>query len=117
MKRLTITCEDDDLVKIVGACLKINADFQVVSVESEAKLPRTINRRSADQPQATDVVLKALRANSSGMEIRHNLRLAMVEEGYSENTLVPTLSKLRREGLVTCAGDIVSLAEKARADA
>jgi hypothetical protein len=109
MKRLIITCGDDDLIKIVGTCLKVNADFTVETLEEPpAKEPRHLNRLPGGET-ASSVVLGFLKGRGSRMATRTEVGHLLADRGFHPHSVATTISKMRRDGQVEVAGEIVAL--------
>ena len=108
MKRLIITCKDEDLVKLVGTCVKIDADFTVETVaEAPVKAARKLHREGLNTSEKVVAYLSQpdMKGHATFTQIRDHL----VEVGYAESTASGVLSKLRAAGRVVQSGNIWAL--------
>lgn len=107
MKKLIITCKDEDLVKLVGTCVKIDADFTVETVAVEEPAKRTLHR---EHETVADKVAAFLREPArKGHATFDQIKAHLTEAGYAPNTAGATLSRLCLVGKLVRSGNTYAL--------
>lgn len=111
MKKVTIVIQDEELVRMLSQLLRFDADFTVETVHENGapqKPTRTIHRGPGGKT-CSELVLDAVK---DGSKTKSYLKSVITDQGYSEGTLNPTLSKLVRGKEVMVSGDLVYIYPK-----
>lgn len=111
MKRITITCQDDDLIGVIGAVLRINADFAVETLVDASLRSQKVakpqqpepqpkaKRRAISGPTGATVVCNRLKRAGAGVPISMaELGQALAAEGYNPSGVSSVLTRLRQQG-------------------
>ncbi len=104
MKRLIVTIQDEDLVKVLSVIVKTGADFNVQHVgEVEEPAVRHIQRRTADGKSCRDVFLETVIERKR--VTRAEMSNVFAEKGFGKSTIYGTASELKNAGLIKQDGD------------